>query len=220
MTCHSGTTKLNSYILLIALACLATACSRSPQPTPDYTAPDTEPGAEDQTAADRGDASAASPLAARKTWADIIEYNFEGQAASYMSARAKNAPGPLHDTVRQLTLETAELEGCRPAAGQTDTFEVDIDDDGVAEGLSLYTLQACGSGNAVRVISVFRSPSNGKWIPVLTAAISTRPGVRRPIISIGDGRVTLAGNDESFEGMQPPETIEIPELGGEGGATE
>ncbi len=193
-------------LALLVVACATTACSRAPQsqdPEEARGAPYAEASATAAVPAPTSDPTAISSM-------DSFEDDFSGSAFAFMRGRSQPATPELRNDMQQLIRKTAKLEGCIAHAGHNQVHLVDLDADGVAEGLSLYSLESCGGGNLVRILTVMRRDGNANWVPVLETAISTKRGSERRIIELGDGKITLAGGDDGFGGTQDHEVIPVP----------
>lgn len=202
-------------ILLLASVLLA-ACNRGT--TPEQAAKADAAGKPPATSASASDpaevtaeaAPASAPTISVSTGSSF-DSDFTGQALDYMKRRALPATEDLKQAVATRVRENKGLGDCHPSTDRNQVHLIDLDSDGDQEGLAVYTLENCGGPQyATRVLAILRQDEQRTWIPVSETAISVRADSKRAIISIDDGTVMLAGEDDGFGGMTEPEGIAVP----------
>lgn len=144
--------------------------------------------------------------------------DFSGQAMAFMRQSAIQAPPDLLTEVTEHVRVAKGLGDCRPNPGNNQAYLADIDGDGTWEGIALYTLDNCGApDNVVRSLMVLRRQEDMSWQRVLDVAISVKRGALRPIESIGDGKITLAPESDSFGEMGEAEVLVVPKTADQNG---
>ena len=211
--------RLASALLLCGLLC---ACVDHSSPGAAAGAP----AANTLSAAEAGGgvattATPAVPAAVLVSSPATYDADFSGSARDYMAARALPATVDLKEAIAVRVAENKGLGDCRPSANRNEAYLVDIDGDGEQEGLALYTLEQCGGPQyETRILSILRQDERGAWVPLSETALSVLASSKRAIISIGDGKVTLAGEDDGAGGTTPPDVIDIPAKTTHQGASE
>lgn len=146
------------------------------------------------------------------TGPDSLARQFEGEALQYMQTQAQPASEALKNDLSELMRNSKEPGNCRAGGDGNQAYIADIDGDGTPEGLSIYTLGNCDSPtNALRILAVLRQDDSGRWQPVLRTALNVLADEPiRPILQIGKGTITVAGELDPGGNRMPPEVIEVP----------
>jgi hypothetical protein len=140
------------------------------------------------------------------------ELEFQGAALEIVRKHGLPANGVLEKDVKALSEGSARLEECSARSNPTDAILLDLDGDGVREGLSIYTLTACKIGGNVTVMALFRQDLQGHWKPISETALTVGNQPPRPILNFdpASGTITLAGSVDSLSGTTTaPEVIHV-----------
>lgn len=204
-------------IALPFLAAALAACTPADAPagapvdatTPAPTA--TETAAEPAAGGEVGAAAVAPPAPAGAVDPDTLSLDFRGDALAWARANGHAAPAALSDATRAKATAEATAEDCSHWAEGDRALASDLDGDGRDEGITAYTLEACGGGgnNYVRTLVVWRDVA-GAWTPVLDVPLGTKVGGNRAVTALSADSITVAGGGEPFDSDAPPETVTIP----------
>lgn len=199
---------------MVAIALTLSACTagtQAPAGTERPSATQDAGAAPELPQQDAGGTGASAAPGLRK------ELAFQGAALEIVRKHGLPANGVLEKDVKALSEGSARLEECSARSNPADAILLDLDGDGVREGLSIYTLTACKVGGNVTVMALFRQDPQGNWKPISETALTVGNQPPRPILDFDpeSGTITLAGSFDALSGTtSAPDVIQVPDADG------